>query len=918
MKTDWISLCLLLGCSTSFAAAPADQPDLGLNLDIPYTKFVLKNGLTLVVHEDHKAPIVAVNVWYHVGSKNEKPGKTGFAHLFEHLMFNGSEQFDDDYFKAMEKVGATELNGTTSEDRTNYFENAPEDALDFLLWMESDRMGHLLGAITEAKLTEQRGVVQNEKRQGENQPYGLTRELITKGVYPPGHPYSWSVIGSMEDLNAASLEDVKEWFRTYYGAANATLVVAGDVTPEAVREKVEKHFGSIPSGPPIVKQEAWIAKRSGSHRQVAQDRVPQARLYKLWNIPQFGAPASDQLNLVSDVLAAGKTSRLYKRLVYDEQIASDVSAYVDVNEMGGRFGIVATARPGESLAKVEKAIDEELAAFLTKGPTADELRRVKTQFLASFIRGIERIGGFGGKSDILAMNQVFAGSPDFYKATLKTVRETTTEELQKAAQEWLSDGVYILEVHPFPRYEAAKTDADRSQLPVPAITPQVKFPELQHTNLANGLKIVLAERHAVPLVNFSLLVDAGYAADQFAVPGAAKLSMNMLDEGTRSRSALEISDELAGLGATLTSGSDLDSSTVSLSALKGNLDASLAIFADVILNPSFPEADFKRLQKQQLDSIQREKSEPTSMALRVLPRFLYGENHAYSNPFTGSGTEAAVAGLTREEARTFHRTWFKSDNATLIVVGDTTLAEITPKLDQLFGGWKKGAVPQKNLAQVESRTKPAVYLMDRPGAIQSIIFAGQIAPPRANAQEIAIETMNNILGGTFTSRINMNLREDKHWSYGARTILVPARGQRPYIVSAPVQTDKTKESVAEVDKELRGILGPHPITPVELAKAQKEQTLKLSGSWETIGRVTGSIAEIVRFRLPEDYFKRYPEKVLALQLSDLGQAGKTVVQPDSLVWVVVGDRAKIEPGLQELGFGEIRLIDTDGKPIAAP
>ena len=570
------------------------------------------------------------------------------------------------------------------------------------------------------------------------------------------------------------------------------------------------------------------------------------------------------------------------------------------------------------MAKVEKAIDEELATFLAKGPTADELRRVKTQFLAGFIRGVERIGGFGGKSDILAMNQVFAGSPDFYKATLKTVRESTTEHLQKVAQQWLSDGVYILEVHPFPRYEAAKTDADRSQLPVPTITPEVRFPELQHATLDNGLKIVLAERHAVPLVNFNLLVDAGYAADQFAVPGTAKLAMNMLDEGTKTRSALEINDELAGLGATLSSGSDLDSSTVSLSALKANLDASLAIFADVILNPSFPEADFKRLQKQQLDSIQREKSEPTSMALRVLPRFLYGEKHAYSNPFTGSGTDDAVGGLTREDARTFHKTWFKSDNATLIVVGDTTLAEITPKLQRLFSEWEKGSVPQKNLRQVESRTKPVVYLMDRPGAIQSIIFAGQIAPPRANAQEIAIETMNNILGGTFTSRINMNLREDKHWSYGARTTLVPARGQRPYIVSAPVQTDKTKESVAEVDKELRGILGPNPITPAELAKAQKEQTLKLSGSWETIGRVTGSIAEIVRFRLPEDYFKSYPDKVLALQLSDVTQAGKTAVQPDSLVWVVVGDRAKIEPGLRELGFGEIQLIDTDGKPLVAP
>ena len=917
MKPNWLLPLLVLSLSSAIGAAPASA-DLGQNLDIPFTRFVLKNGLTLVVHEDHKAPIVAVNVWYHVGSKNEKPGKTGFAHLFEHLMFNGSEHFDDDYFKAMEKVGATELNGTTSEDRTNYFENAPDDALDFLLWMESDRMGHLLGAITKAKLDEQRGVVQNEKRQGENQPYGLSRELITKATYPPGHPYSWTVIGSMEDLNAASLEDVKDWFRTYYGAANSTLVVAGDVKPDEVRAKVEKYFGSIPSGPPIARQEAWIARRTGTHRQVAQDRVPQARLYKIWNIPQFGTRESDLLNLASDILASGKTSRLYKRLVYDEQIASDVSASVDLNEISGQFLITATARPGQSLARVEKAIDEELARFLEQGPTADELARVKTQLMAGFIRSLERIGGFGGKSDLLAMNQVFTGHPDFYKTTLANTRNASAQDIQKAGRDWLSDGVYVLEVHPFPTYETAKTDADRSQLPVPVLKPEVRFPELQRTKLANGLQIVLAERHAAPLVGFDLLMDAGYASDQFASPGTAKLAMNMLDEGTQSRSALEIDDALARLGATLSTGSDLDTSTVTLSALKANLDASLELFADVILRPSFPEADFLRLQKQQLDSIQREKSSPNSMALRVLPRFLYGEGHAYSTPFTGSGTEDAVSRVTRQDVERFHKTWFKANHATLVVVGDTTLAEITPKLQALFQAWESGDCPTKNIGQVENPSKSTVYLMDRPGSIQSIIFAGMIAPPKSNPQEIAIETMNNILGGTFTSRINMNLREDKHWSYGARTTLVPARGQRPYIVSAPVQTDKTKESVAEVDKELRGILGQRPITPEELGKAQKELTLKLAGSWETTRRVAGSIGEMVRFGLPEDYFKAFPGKVLALALPDLNQAAQTIVQPDRVIWVVVGDRAKIESGLRELGLGEIRLIDTDGKPLPTP
>ncbi len=898
-----------------FSAAAAPKADLGKNIDIPYTKYVLKNGLTLIVAEDHKAPIVAVNVWYHVGSKNERLGKTGFAHLFEHLMFNGSEHFDDDYFKAMEKVGATDLNGTTSEDRTNYFEDAPKDALDFLLWMESDRMGHLVGAISQAKLDEQRGVVQNEKRQGDNQPYGLVRELVPKNTYPAGHPYSWPVIGSMEDLNAASLDDVKEWFRTYYGPANATVVVAGDVDPQTARDKVEKYFGDIPSGPPVNHQESWIAKRTGTHRQVMQDRVPLARVYMIWNIPPYGAREGDYLNLLSDVLALGKTSRLYKRLVYDEQIATSVSAFADLSEIGGQFHIVATARPGESLEKIEKAINEELARLLAKGPTADELQRVKTQNLAGFIRGIERIGGFGGKSDILAMNQVFAGNPEHYKVMLDTIRNATPADLQKAGQAWLSDGVYVLDVQPFPQYTTTSSQVDRSKLPVPTIKPEVKFPDMQRTNLANGLKIILAQRHNNPQVVFNLQLDAGYASDQFASPGTAKLAMNMLDEGTKSRTALEIDEDLSRLGADLETRSDLDTSTVFLSAMKANLDPSLDIFADVILNPSFPDADFKRLQKQQLDAIQREKSEPGSMALRVLPRFLYGPEHAYSTPFTGSGTAEAVSKLTRADAQKFYSTWFKPNNATLIIVGDTTLAEVMPRLEKLFAAWQPGSVPKKNIGRIDDPPKPVVYLMDRPGSVQSMIFAGQLAPPKNNPEEIAIETMNNILGGTFTSRVNMNIREDKHWSYGAHTSVVPARGQRPFIAIAPVQGDKTKEAMAEIDKELRGILGQQPITPDELLKAQKNQTLTLSGKWETIASVNRAIAELVRFSLPEDYYETYPGKVLALTVPDLTRAAGIVVHPAQIVWVVVGDRAKVEPALRQLGFGEIRLIDTAGEPV---
>lgn len=885
-------------------------------VEIPYTRFVLDNGLTLIVHEDHKAPIVAVNVWYHVGSKNEKAGKTGFAHLFEHLMFNGSEHFNDDFFKATEKVGATDMNGTTSEDRTNYFENAPKDALDYLLWLESDRMGYMVGAINQTRLDEQRGVVQNEKRQNENRPYAVAYELMTKSIWPAGHPYSWTVIGSMEDLNGASLNDVHEWFKTYYGAANATLVVAGDVNARDVHEKVKKFFGHVPPGPPVAHYAAWVAKRTGKQFQRVEDRVPQARVYKVWNIPGYGTMDGNLLGLVGDVLSEGKTSRLYKRLVYDERIATDVSAYADLSEIAGTFNITATVAAGVEIARVEKVIDEELARLLKDGPTSHEVKRVQTQAEASFVRGVERIGGFGGKSDLLAMNSVFLNNPDYYKVQMREIREATPRRLRETALAWLSDGEYQLEVVPFPKYAASATDVDRSKLLVPEIKPEALFPEIRRAMLSNGLKIVLAERSGVPVVRFDLLVDAGFAADSQAVPGTARITMDMLDEGTRHRTSLEISEGLAMLGASLSTGCSLDTCTVSLNALHRNMDEALDLYADVILNPAFPREDFVRLQARHLAGIRQEKSDPGGMAMRVFPQEVYGSGHPYGVPFSGSGMEADVAKLTPADLSRFYQTWFRPNNATLIVVGDTTLAEVTPKLERLLGGWKSGAVPAKQVGRVAPQEKPVVYLVDRPGSIQSMIIVGNLAPPRAESNDDAIGMMNKLLGGDFTSRINMNLREDKHWTYGARTSLNSARGQRLFWAHAAVQSDKTKETIAELTKELDGIVGSRPVTEAEFARVVKNQTLKMPGSWETQGSVEGALSEIVSFGLPDDYFQTLPSRLQKLSREDVDKAAKTVVQANRLVWVVVGDRAKIEAGIRALNVGEIRLVDADAKPVS--
>src|SRR5215470_3409977 len=906
MKFRWmLAVCFMLVA----VAARAQE------VDIPYQKFVLDNGLTVIVHEDHKAPIVAVNTWYHVGSKNEKPGKTGFAHLFEHLMFGGSEHAPGRYIDTMERIGATDLNGTTNSDRTNYFENVPTSALDLTLWLESDRMGHLLGSFDEKTLTLQRGVVQNEKRQGENQPYGVTRQLITQNTYPAGHPYSWTTIGEMADLDAASMNDVKEWFKTYYGPSNVVLVLAGDIDLKTAKEKVQKYYGDIPAGPHVAHHEVWIAKMTGSHRQKVQDRVPQARIYKLWNIPQYGSAEADYLDLVSDVLSSGKSSRFYKRLVYDDQIATDANAFIGLSEIGGQFRIQSTAKPGQDLKQVEKELDEELAKFLKDGPTADELVRAKTQYEVNFIRGIERIGGFGGKSDRLAQSQVFLGSPDAYKNSLKRVREATAEDLKAAANKWLSDGVYILEVNPFPDYKVDANGADRSKPPVPGAPPELKLPKLQRGTLPNGLKVILAERHEVPLVNFTLAFDAGYAADQLSAPGTASMTMAQLTAGTKTLNAFQISDRQELLGAQIGGFSNLDLSGVNLSSLKSKLDDSLALYAEVVLNPSFPQSDFDLQKKQTLAGIKREENAPVAAALRLMPSLLYGSDHAYGNPLTGSGTIASVTKLTREDLIKFHGAWFKPNNATLIIVGDTTLAEVTPKLEKLHSGWKTGNVPKKTVKTVNLPAKSSVYLVDKPGALQSVIVAGAVAPPENNPKEIAIQAMNDGLGGNFGARLNMNLREDKHWSYGARMQFWDARGQRPYLAIAPVQTDKTKESLVEINKEFHDVVGSRPLSQEELEKIQANETLSLPGSRETQNAVGNSIVDLVQFGLPDDYYETYAGKVRALKTNDLADAAHLVIQPDKMTWVIVGDRAKIEAGVREVNLGELHLLDAQGKPV---
>ncbi|MBT8308261.1 MAG: insulinase family protein [Maribacter sp.] len=884
-------------------------------IDIPYERFVLPNGLTLLVHEDHKAPIVAVNVWYHVGSKNEKPGKSGFAHLFEHLMFNGSENYNDDYFQALERIGGTDLNGTTNSDRTNYFQNVPVAALDQVLFLESDRMGHLLGAVDQELLDEQRGVVQNEKRQGENQPYGKQWDLLTKAMYPKGHPYSWTVIGEMEDLNAASLEDVHEWFKAYYGAANAVVAVAGDIDPQEVYKKVLNYFGDIPSGPTIERQEVNIPVHNGDTYQVYQDRVPETRILFAWNTPQFGHKEDIHFDLIASILTSGKNSRLYKKLVYEDQTASSVVSFQASSEIASGFMTWANVKPGVDPEKVRMQLQTEIDRLINEGPTEAELKRVKAAYFSSFIKGLERIGGFGGVSDILASNETYFGDASYYKTVLKYVEEAGIQDIQNTAKKWLTQGKHTLVCNPFPEYDVVKSTVDRSKLPELGAPKSSKFPELEREKLSNGLNIVLAKRKGVSTVVMRLMVDAGYKTDHLASPGTAALAMNLLDEGTKDLTSLEINEQLQLLGASISTFSNQDNSTVYMNTLKPSLDASIDIFADVILNPAFPAKEFDRLKVEQINNIKNEKSQPFPMALRVMNKLLYGDGHPYSNPYTGTGYESTVDKLTREDILKFYDSWMKPNNATIVVTGDVEMSELKSKLQKSLGKWKKGSVPEITFTKPKTNTKNTLYLMNRPESLQSVIIAGYLTEKYGGVSEIALEQMVSILGGDFTSRINMNLREDKHWAYGAGGLVLGSKEERPFIVYAPVQTDKSAESVTELRKEISEFVTTRPASQEELDKVKTNQILKLPGQWETNSSVNSSVANLVRYDLPDDYYQKYDGNVRNLSIEDIKKVSNVVVKPDEVNWFMVGDRAKIANKLDELGFDAIIEIDADGNPI---
>ncbi len=919
---------------------PAPIADLVKAVDIPYQSFTLDNGLRVIVHEDHKAPVVAVSVWYRIGSKYEPAGKTGFAHLFEHLMFNGSENAPDDFFKPLQDVGATDFNGTTNVDRTNYFETVPTGALDRALFLESDRMGHLLGAMTQEKLDNQRGVVQNEKRQGDNRPYGLLRYEIFENLFPSGHPYHHSTIGSMGDLDTASLDDVKKWFSDNYGPNNAVLVLAGDIDLATAKAKVGNWFGDISRGPAVQSVSASVPTLPAPFAKEVHDLIPTTRIYRMWAIPGLNDPDSVPLQMGMSVLGGLSSSRLDNALVRKDPVAVSVAAFAQSFEDAGILLVQADVKPGVDPEVVGKRLDEEIAAYLTTGPTADELQRAAASYLGGAIAGLESVGGFGGKAVTLAEGALYSNDPGYYKVELKRMADATPDQVKAVVDKWLSRPAFSLTYTPGERTEGGESRGgaviankvnsavspdhywnpglgdvgpasgsasfapDRSHLPDVAALKSLDFPSIERAKLKNGIEVIFARRATVPTVNVAVSFDAGYAADPHDALGTQSLMLSLMDEGTVHLDSIGFAEAKERLGAQIDGSASDDDTVFSLFALKPNLSASLGLLADYIENPAFDGKELERVRAQQLNRIKSELNSPNAIASRTLMPILYGTGHPYGIPPSGLGNADAIAAATRDQLTAFHQQWIRPDNARIFVVGDTTLAEVTKLLNANLGAWKAPATPKsvKDFNIAIPKPQPRIILVNRPKSPQSVILAGKVLDAKGTDSLEILRAANEVFGGSFLSRINTNLRETKGWSYGVRSGISADKDRLVMTISAPVQADRTGDSIKELRSELTTYLGDKGVTDEELERTVNGNVRELPGSFETSSDVLSGMQSIVKFDRPDDYYEKLAATYQSMTAPEIDAAARKAFSVDDLVYVVVGDAAVVKPQLDGLGL----------------
>jgi zinc protease len=910
---------LLLASVAAVLAAPAmshaqSQPQPAAPQSaalVPYEQFTLPNGLRVVVHEDHSAPKVAVAVWYGVGSMNEPQGKSGFAHLFEHLMFNGSENRDDEYMPPLQEIGVSAVNGATTLDQTYYYAVVPTGGLERVLWLESDRMGYLLGAVTQAKLDEQRGVVQNEKRTYENRPYAMMPELRSQALFPTGHPYRHPVIGSMEDLNDASLDDVKDWFRRYYGASNAVVTLAGDVTVEQARELVTRYFASVPPGSPVGRITEWTPVLDQVKTEVVAANVPQTALSWAWPVPGSRAEEDQALRMASSVLGRGRLSRLNQALVIDRPVATSVSVNYETAAIAGVFNIELRLRPGVTNAEAETALQAELDRFLRDGPTPQELERYKITAYGDNVRSLESLFV---RAMMLSGGALFDGNPGQFQRDQERFDALGADEVRVAANEWLSRPNYRLTVAPQATFAAGPDGADRTQLPGMGEMPDLVLPPLREGRLSNGVRVLHSHRSGTPTVELVMAFDAGGAADQGLKAGLHGFTVGLMDDGTGKMTGQEFTQAQEMLGARIYAYSSVDTTSFHVSALTRSFDETVLLWSRYIRDPGFRQADLERERSAALSGLQQAQVDPDSIAGSVFNYLIYGPDHAYSAPLAGRAE--TIASYSRDDLVGFHQRFIRPDNAVIFAAGDADFDQLMATLETAFGDWEapSSAPGAKTIAAVAEQSAPRVVLVDKPGSIQSVIRVGQLAPDGLDPRNFDLGVLNGVLGGGFTARLNMNLRESKGWTYGAGSGISGARGPQVFTVSTSIQTDRTADALGEIARELKDIRGDRPATDQELELYRRGQILTLADRFETNNAMVGYMAYVTRFEHPYEWITTLADRYEAATPQSVTTTG-AMLRPDAMTWVIVGDLSKIEAGVRALDLGPVEVWDAEGKQL---
>jgi zinc protease len=893
------------------AASALASADDGLNtqVNIPYDTFTLNNGLTVLVHTDHSTPTVFVGMWYGVGSKDEPEGKTGFAHLFEHLMFQGSENREGEYFSPFTDAGATGMNGTTSEDRTNYYATVPTGALDMALWMESDRMTYLLGAITQDALDEQRGVVQNEKRQSDNRPYSGMGDRIRAGLYPLDHPYRHSIIGSMEDLDAASLDDVKEWFGKYYGASNVVLVLAGDIDLETAKEKVNFYFGEAPAGEPLVHAKKWVPVLVENREEVMYDRVGQTRIARVWILPGLNDKDTTLMYLVNDSLVANKNSPLRKILVDDLKLATRVSGSAYGQVMSGEYTLTIDLRPGVTPEQVMPVVDRIIEDYLSIGPDQQILENAKLAVNMFMLGALESNASIGR---LLAEGLLYSDNPLYINQELEWLNAATVEELTATANRWLSRGHYTLTVLPFPEVQSGAAQADRSAIPAVTADSEINFPDIETATLKNGMQLVIANRGNVPIVDVSVSIETGSAAAPADAPGLSTFLFALMDKGTEKYDANELAAAKDKIAMASSFQNGLERSSLSFRVLRPYLEESLTISADMLRNSVFPEDELEKIKAQLSAYLSNIALNPSGVARSLFERAIYGEE----NPMGGIWTPELLEQVDRDKLQSFHAQEVTPDRMTVYMIGDINIDDAKDAVNHAFGKWRASSESALSDIGRAPAPQPRVILIHHPEAVQSTIFAGHAIAPFDASVNTELAIMNAVFGGSFESRINMNLREDKSWSYGMRSGIRPNNSGDQYIaVSGSVQSDKTMESMQEIMREYQEFITTRPATDTEVGRMTLNMTRSLPGLISTNRGFLASIISSDSFGLPFDYAEQRGERLAAITTEGVVKRAQSVIDPGNLAWVVVGDLEQIEEKVRSLNYGEVEIWDAFGNRL---